>query len=902
MALAPGTRLGPYEILGPLGAGGMGEVYRARDTRLNRSVAVKILPEHLATDPAFKARFDREARAVSALSHPNICALHDIGEQAGVHFLVMEHLEGETLATRLARGPMSPVETLQVASQICEALALAHRQGVVHRDIKPGNIMLTRTGAKLLDFGLAKQGAQGAPPLSSVVMTEATPLTVQGAIVGTWQYMSPEQLEGLEADSRSDIFAFGAVVYEMMSGRRAFEARSQAGLIAAIMGTQPPSLATLVPGISPALDRVLRRCLAKDPEDRWQSASDLASELKWIAQQAGSGVTAPAVSGAAVSSAATEAPARAGAAGRTRRERMVWGGVTLALLVAVALLAARSFFAPGEALRVVTASILPVAGATFDTRYAPAVSPDGTMVTFVIAGADGKSLLYLRTLASDQVRAIPDTEGAGHPFWSPDSRWIGFYSSNKLKKIDTAGGPSIALCDAQDGRGGTWNRDGIILFQPRYSEPLYKIPSGGGKPEPVTKLDEEQFHVAHRWPAFLPDGRHFLFYVVASTNPSTSEHSGIYLGSLDEPGIRQVLRVDSRMAYSQGHLLYKRGSTLMAQPFDLNEGALTGEPLPLAAEVSGGTFSWGGADFGVSDEGVLAYRAGAGGGQTELVWLDRAGKRVGQIGGAEHYYDLALSKDGRKAIVNVGMDAGDLWLQDLERESRTRFTFDPADDTSPVFSPDGTRVAFISARKGMGEIYVRDVRGAGEDELLLTTGTTLVMNDWSPDGRYLVFDSLNKENGFDLWLYSFETKKAEPWLTKPLDQGYARFSPNGRWIAYASYESGHTEVYVQSFPAKGEGRWQVSEGGDQPRWSGTGKEIFYAISDGTLMAADVKTEGIFDLGTPRPLFKMQLKSATGSSYDVAPDGQRFLANILREDDRSALSTTVVINWPELLRR
>ena len=902
MALSNGTRLGPYEILGPLGAGGMGEVYRARDTRLDRSVAVKILPEHLASDPALKARFDREARAISALSHPNICALHDVGEQAGVYFLVMEHLEGETLSSRLKRGPMPADDALHVAVQICEALALAHRHGVVHRDLKPGNVMLTRNGAKLLDFGLAKQGGNAsAPPISSTMMTGVTPLTTQGTIVGTWQYMAPEQLEGLEADTRSDIFAFGAMVYEMISGRCAFEGRSQASLIASIMGTQPPSLTTIVPGVSPALDRALRRCLAKDPEDRWQSASDLASELKWIAQQGASGAVDAVAAAVSMPSAAAEPGPRAVRATGARRERLVWAVVALVLLAAVAALAARSLPSPPQPPRVVTASILPVAGATFDTRYAPAVSPDGTMVTFVLVGADGKSSLYLRTLASDQVRAMAGTEGAGHPFWSPDSRWIGFYAGNKLMKIDTAGGPSIALCDAQDGRGGTWSRDGVILFQPRYSEPLFRIPSGGGKPEPVTKLDDQQFHVAHRWPAFLPDGRHFLFYVVATTNPGSSEHSGIYIGSLDEPGIRQVLRVDSRMAYAQGHLLYKRGSTLMAHPFDPDMGELTGDPLPLAADVAGGIFSWGGADFGVSDEGVLAYRAGAGGGQTELVWLDRAGKRVGQAGGPEHYFDVALSRDGRRAVVNIGKDAGDLWLHDLERDERTRLTFDPADDTSPVFSPDGSRVAFVSSRKDKGGIYVRDVRGAGEDKLLFTAGTTVVLNDWSADGQYLVFVSLNRETGFDLWLYSFETKKAEPWLASPLDQGYARFSPNGRWMAYASYESGHTEIYVQSFPGK-EGRWQVSDGGDQPRWRGDGKEIFYAISDGSLMAADVKTEGTFEVGTPRPLFKMQLKSTTGSSYDVAPDGQRIFANILREDDRSSLSTTVVINWTAALKR
>ena len=904
MSLSAGTHLGPYEILAPLGAGGMGEVYRARDTRLDRTVAVKILPEHLAADPAFKARFEREARAISALSHPHICTLHDIGEQAGVHFLVMEHLEGETLASRLTRGPMQPEECLRAASQICEALALAHRHGVIHRDLKPGNVMLTKSGAKLLDFGLAKQGAQAAPPISSTVMTEASPLTARGTIVGTWQYMSPEQLEGFEADARSDIFAFGAILYEMMAGRRAFEGRSQAGLIAAIMGTQPPALSSVVSGASPALDRVLRRCLTKDPDDRWQSAADLASELSWIAQGSASVVAAaPTISGVALPSPVAGPELRPVAGARTRKaERVAWAVLTLVLLAMIAALAARSFLIPAEPARLITAALLPPAGATFDTRYAPAVSPDGRMVALVVVGADGKSSLYLRGLESEEMRKLPDSENAGHPFWSPDSRWIGFFSGDKLKKVDTAGGPAIALCDVQDGRGGSWNREGVILFQPRFSDPLFKVAAGGGTPEQLTKLDEKQFHVAHRWPMFLPDGHRFLFYVVATTNPATSEHSGVYLGSLDSPEVRQVMRVDSRVAYAQGTLLYKRGSTLMAQPFDPEHVKLTGDSLPLVAEVSGGAYSWGGADFGVSDQGVLAYRAGTGGGQTELTWIDRAGKRIGQVGESDFYNDVRLSRDGLRLAANIGRDAGDLWLHDLARDVRTRFTFDPADDSAPVFSPDGTRVAFVSARKGMGDLFWRDARGTGEDELLFSSGTQLFASDWSLDGRLIVLSSLSRKTGFDLWTYSLEEKKAEPWLEGPLDQYQARISPNGRWIAYSSDESGHQEVYVQAFPAKGEGRWQVSKGGGQPSWRADGKEIYYQTTDGNLMAADVRTEGTFDVSTPRPLFKAPFKSTTGTGYDVTPDGKRFLANILKESDRSALSTTVVLNWPAALRK
>ena len=891
MPLNPGTRLGPYEIVGPLGAGGMGEVYRARDTRLDRSVAVKILPEHLATDPSLRARFEREARAVSALSHPHICTLHDIGEQDGVHFLVMEHLEGETLAARVERGPLPIGEAVAVATQIAGALAQAHRQGVVHRDLKPGNVMLTKAGAKLLDFGLAKQGPEGAPPISSAVMTKASPLTVQGTIIGTWQYMSPEQLEGSEADSRSDIFAFGALMYEMVTGRRAFEGRSQASLIAAIMGSEPPAPSSVAPGCPPALDRLVRRCLAKDPDDRWQSAIDLASELKWIGQESGS-------ESASVAAARREIPSRA----TGMRERAVWAGVALVLLAATALLAARAWRGTGEQPRLVRAAWLPPGGTKFDSRYAPSVSPDGRTIAFVAIGDQGQSRLWVRELGAVEARVLPDTDGAAYPFWSPDGRWLGFFADDKLKKIDTAGGPAIPLCDAWDGRGGSWGTGGTILFQPRFSDPLSKVPAGGGTPEPVTKLDPSRFDVAHRWPHFLPGGKRFLFYVVSTTNPSTSEHSGIYLGSLEESGARKVLRVDSRMAYAHGHLLYKRGETLMAQPFDPARVELTGDPVPLASDVSGAAYSWGGANFGVSEGGVLVFLGGAGQGLTELAWFDRSGRRLGQIGEPGLYWDPRLSHDGRRVALGIGRDASDLWLHDVGRGVLTRFTFDPADDTTPVWSPDDARVVFQSSRKGLGELYQRDAAGTGEDRMLFSSGTGLNANDWSPDGRFVAFASLSRKTNWDLWIYSFDDKQARPWLEGPLNQGGARFSPDGRFVAYYSGESGRGEVYVQSFPQQNQGRWQISQaGGEYPAWRADGKELFYLGSDGSLMAVDVRTTGTFDVGAPRSLFKVEAKVSSGPSYDAAPDGQRFLVNAVGEKDRSGQAATLLLSWTEALR-
>ncbi len=943
MALAPGTRLGPYEIAGPLGAGGMGEVYRALDTRLKRTVAVKTLPSHLASDPSLRARFEREARAVSALSHPNICTLHDIGEQDGVDFLVMEHIEGETLAARLVKGPLPVGQTLTVASQIAGALALAHKQGVVHRDLKPGNVMLTKTGAKLLDFGLAKQGLDSAPPISSVLMTKESPLTAAGTIVGTWQYLSPEQLEGHEADARSDIFAFGAMLYEMLTGRRAFDGRSQASLIAAIMTTEPPPLASAAPDVPSAIERVVRRCLAKDPEERWQSAADLASELKWIAgtESPGSATGAPAYagqgpgvgtatpppssgtvhSGTAPGSGAWGTPGTAAESGAgphaigsspaaapqraVRRERLAWTVAVGALLAAAAALAVLGLGGgrAAEPPRLVRAALLPPEGASFDARYAPSVSPDGRTVAFVAMAEQGEPRLYVQDLDSGQARVLNDTSGVAFPFWSPDSRWIAFYSGDKLKKIDIAGGPSIALCDAQDGRGGSWSNEGVILFQPRFSDRLFKVAAGGGTPEAVTTLDEARFDVAHRWAHFLPDGRRFIFYVVSTTNPGTSQHSGLYVGSLDGEAPRMLLRVDSRAEYAQGYLLYKRGTTLMAHLFDPDRAELTGDPLPLAADIAGGTYSWGGAHFGVSSNGVLVYMGGAGEGKTELVWVDRSGKRVRAIGEPDLYWDARISHDGSRVAMGIGRDASDLWVHDMDQDLRTRFTFDPADDGLPIWSPDDTRIAFVSSRPGIGELYERDAAGAGQDELLFAAGTLINVNDWSPDGRLILFASLNRETGWDLWLYSVEDRQARPWLEGPLDQFDARFSPDGRWIAYTSSESGRMEVYVQPFP-EAKGRWQVSRtSGNGPVWRKDGKELFYqSATDNQIMAVEIRATATFSVGTPQPLFRAATRASTGPSFDVAPDGQHFLLNSVGEMGTAMRSASLVLNWPEALRR
>jgi predicted Ser/Thr protein kinase len=521
MTLAQGTRLGPYEILASVGAGGMGEVYRARDTRLDRTVAIKVLPSHLSSNPEIRQRFDREARTISSLSHPHICALHDVGHQDGIDYLVMEFLEGETLTDRLSRGALPAEQVLRYSIEIADALDKAHRQGIVHRDLKPGNIMLTKSGVKLVDFGLAKLAAAGPANTSvSILPTQAgMNLTQEGTILGTFQYMAPEQLEGKEADARSDIFAFGAVLYEMATGKKAFSGKSQASLIASILSAEPPPISSVQPMTPPALDRVVKTCLAKDPDDRWQTAHDVMLQLKWIAEGGSqAGVPAPLV------------------ARRRGHERLAWG-VAAVLAVSTIALAAVQLARPRAAVRVVRSSLLPPEKTTYhfigDAAGPPAVSPEGLQIAFTARDSSGKSLLWVRSLDSPVPRAVAGTEDAMYPFWSPDSKFIGFFAGGKLKKIEASGGPAFALCDAGDARGGTWNKDGVIVFEPHFRDPLFRVPATGGKAAPVTKFDESRRETTHRFPFFLPDGSHFLYLAGSHAVGTESELHAIYLGSLD---------------------------------------------------------------------------------------------------------------------------------------------------------------------------------------------------------------------------------------------------------------------------------------------------------------------------------------------------------------------------------
>ena len=889
MALSQGTRLGPYEILAPVGAGGMGEVYRARDTRLERTVALKVLPPHLSGSEEIRQRFEREARAISSLSHPHICALYDVGNQEGTEYLVMEFLEGETLTDRLGRGSLPLDQVLRYGIEIADALDKAHRQGIVHRDLKPGNIMLTKSGVKLVDFGLAKLAGVGPGNTAvSILQTQASGnLTQEGTILGTFQYMAPEQLEGREADVRSDIFAFGAVLYEMATGQKAFSGKSQASLIAAILDSEPAPVSTVQPMTPPALDRVVKTCLAKDPDDRWQTAHDVMLQLKWIAEGGSqAGVPAPLV------------------ARRKSRERLAWGVAAALALAAIGLAALELARPRAMPARVVRSSILPPEKTVFrfisDGAGPPALSPDGLQITFSARDSSGNALLWVRSLDSSAARSLPGTENASYPFWSPDSRNIGFFADGKLKKIEASGGPALALCEAGDGRGGTWNKDGVILFEPHFREPLYRVAATGGRPAPVTKFDESRRETTHRFPLFLPDGHHFLYEAASHTVGTDSELHAIYLGSLDGKPPRLVLNTRSKPLYAAGHLLFVRQKTLMAQPFDAKTGTLSGDAFPVVGNVQEdpGFFT---AVFTVSDNGVLAYQeTGGSGDQYQLTWFDRSGKKLQSIGPQGNVWNPRISHDGRHVVFTVG-DPGDLWLEDLSRQVPSRLTFDPADDNNAVWSPDDSRIFFLSMRSGGGDLYTKPSSGTGTDEKMMTSMSVKAPSSVSPDGRLLLYAALNPRTKWDLELLSLSDRKTTDFLKTDFDEIQGEFSPDGHWVAYSSNESGRFEVYVQPFPGPG-GKWQISSaGGSMPAWRRDGKELFYLAADRKMMAVPVQIGAAFEAGTPTALFPARLKSDPDRHFDVSADGQRFLVTMpLGEETTPPI--TLVQNWTALLRQ
>jgi serine/threonine protein kinase len=873
--LAAGTRLGPYEILSAAGAGGMGEVYRARDTRLDRVVALKVLASRVSDRPDVLQRFEREARAVSTLNHPNICTLHDVGTHNGTPYLVMEYVEGETLADRMARGPLPRGDAYRIAVQMGGALGEAHRRGIVHRDLKPGNVMLAGPkGAihvKLLDFGLAKlpeaHSASAAGSLTSLP-TVAQTLTTEGTIVGTFQYMAPEQLEGKEAGTRSDIFAFGTVLYEMFAGRRAFEGQSQASLISAILKDDPPPQ----PGLPPALDRAIRRCLAKNPDDRWQTVHDLTCELQWISE----------------SSSQPAAPPRDSPTGRFGFAAIasVVLGIALAVLSAV-------HFREKPAARVARFLVDPPGPwRPFDT---PVLSPDGTQMALT-SNTSGGGLIFLRPLDSTVAKPLPGTEAAYLPFWSPDGKNIAFFANGKLKKVNTASGTVVTICEVKAACCGTWNENDTILFNGDSGTTLLRVNAAGGVPAPLGGAGS--VNSTRSWPSFLPDGKHFLY----TTSSPRAEDRGIWIGSLDSTAsVRVIPGIVSNAQYGPpGYLVFTRNDTLLAQPFDAGRLRLSGEAFPVAEQISpfsglqGGRFSVAGT--------ALAYRSGPTNVKTEMVWFDRAGTRLGTVGEAGDYTNPALSPDGR-LLAAARRDPAtlqrDLWMYDLARGTSSRFTFDPADDVNPTWSPDGLQIAFASDRKGARDLYRKLASGTGTEELLLQSADDKAPESWSPDGKYLLYNMGSKK---DLWMIPMAGERRPiPVLTGAFAFQMSQVSPNGKWLAYVSDESGRNEVFVQNFPPAG-GKWPISvSGGTEPQWSRDGRELFYLQGSQLMTVPLQESAGGLEPGVPKPLFSVNLRTGGRNRYLPSPDGRRLLA-IVQMEAPNMLPLTVVLNWISGIRR
>jgi serine/threonine protein kinase/WD40 repeat protein len=903
MSLTIGARLGPYEIISPLGAGGMGEVYRAKDTRLDRTVAIKVLPSHLSSDPELKQRFEREARAISALQHPNICTLHDIGSQDGVNFLVMECLEGQTLADRLARGPLPTAQVLTVGTEIAQALEKAHAQGIVHRDLKPANIMLTKSGTKLMDFGLAKPelniaGSKAQPITDTPTMnlasltSAASPLTQKGSIVGTFQYLAPEVLQGAQADARSDIFAFGCVLYEMVTGRRAFEGKSQLSVLTAILEKEPDFVAQ--PQAPPMLDRVIRACLAKDPADRIQSAHDIALDLRWI-QESSTEIAKP-----------------------RRQLSKPWIAIFTAL--ALALIASAGFvgyrWAKSTEEPVTLHAEIPAPDkfsfdSTGDAGGMPVLSPQGDKIAFVAHSGETK-LLWVRSLSDDASQQLDGTTGAANPFWSPDGRYIGFFAGNKMMKIPATGGPAAAIADAPNSRGGTWSANDEIVYAPDFQGALSKVSGQGGAATPVTVLDKAR-HTTHRWPWFMPDGKHFIF-LATSHSGGDPKLNGIYFGSVDDTESRFILATESAAQYASGHLLYRSGGALVAQPFDPERGILSGSATPLVNNLRDDVGVWR-SIFAVSQNGRLIYQVGgADSSRTRLVWFDRTGKVLADYDPQETTIndpralvgvrDVRLSPDNKLVAFANGIG---IWTLDLERKTKTRITFDQQVVSEPAWSPDGKTLAFSAALSNGGnanEIQIKAADGSGAEQTVVPGPHFYELPSWTPDGKYIVYLWGDGGKMVSLWMAPLDgSSKPVLILAPPSPQSniyFYRVSPDGHWMAYESDESGQLEIYLTTFP-EAKGKWRVStNGGAYPAWSGNGKELFYKNLADDLFVCPVTPHGSeIEVGTSQHLFHAA-SPGIGVSFDVSSDGKRLLVNRAEEEGQAPLH--LVTNWLAELKK
>jgi eukaryotic-like serine/threonine-protein kinase len=881
VALTPGTRFGTYEVTAQIGGGGMGEVYRATDTKLKRQVAIKALPASFETDRERLARFQREAEVLASLNHPNIAAIYGLEESASVRALVMELVEGDDLSQRLVRGAIPLVEALPIARQIADALEVAHEQGIVHRDLKPANIKVRPDGmVKVLDFGLAK-ALEPVPASTDAPTISADAVSSPGIVLGTPAYMSPEQVRGHAVDRRSDIWAFGCVLYEMLTGRRAFGGGDTADVLARVLEREP-DWTHLAGSVPESVRRLVRACLQKNPRDRRQAAGDLRIDIDQI----------------------LDGPTMDGPVAVRRRWDLVWLAVAAAMVVALAIPVLRSLLSDTGRADAQPAMRLHILTPATPAPFQFALSPDGRHLVFV-ATSDGRRRLWLRHLDRTEAQPLAGTDEAQYPFWSADSRSVAFFTSNKLSRIDVAGGTPQALASAPGGRGGTWNAEGTIVFAQGLSFSLFKVDASGGEVSDATKLEAGQS--GHRYPQFLPDGRQFLFYVAG-----TVETSGIYLGSLSGEPPKRLTGADAAGAYlTPDSVIFVRQQALVVQRLDLSRRELTGEPTVLAQGVGTEAGSLGG--FSVSSNGLVAYRAG-GDQRSQLVWRDRAGQRLGAAAEADANNPLymELSPNGARIAVQRIVDNNtDIWLVDVARGGSSRFTSNAANEQLPTWSPDGTRIVFSSNRTRGPHLYIKSATGAGGEETLLDTPLPKQPQDWTRDGRFLLYYEIGPATGRDLWALDMTGNERTPKLVanSMFEERAGQFSPDGHWIAYETNESGRFEVVVQSFPQP-RGRWPVStNGGTQPRWSADGREIYFMALDETLMAASIvsrqgrsdATDVTLEVGKPTALFPLHM--ATGgiathvrAQYDVSSDG-RFLVNEPVEESTTVPITLIVPSRP-----